>query len=35
MKDGLKQPALVSPDEGMILNVLGEKITCKVACEDT
>ncbi len=35
MKDGLKQPVLVSPDEGMILNVLGEKITCKVAYEDT
>ena len=35
MKEGLNQPIVLSAGEGTVLSVLGEKITCKVASEDS
>ena len=35
MREGLDQPIVLPPGEGTVLSVLGEKITCKVASEDS
>lgn len=35
MSEGKVRPIIVPPGEGQVLNVLGEKITCKLAGEDS